>query len=532
MKNNGRTKALSLLLALVMLLSLVPAAGLTAFASGAAEQWTTDITVTESRTINGHVSITADITLTINEGVTLTVEDSLEAPAHTITVNGKGTLDVTGSAEYCAILGNLVVDGATVNAKGGSGKNGADNNPPEGIYNGERGSSGADGISGNVTVKSGCVNAYGGNGGNGGTSETLGASGGNGGAGVSGNVTLEGGSFTAIGGKGGNGGQIFMGGNGSNGSNGVAVSGTITGGNVEESDDNNTWTAVSGGSSSKRYVRGEVIPTAYTVALAEGTEDAANWTITPSENLDGGEPVTITYNGDKKVKNVTAATTGAALAAPKGAISGVFTINADGDKVYFSKGNLQLTGENTWQFATNQYDYFGDDQSDNHRDLFGWGTGEMPNKVTADNKEYGTFTDWGNNSSLQTALGTCWRTLTMDEWAYLFNETSRTETRYCKATVDGKSGIVLFPDSYTPPAGIDAPASASVNNGDAAYNTNSWNATEWAAMETAGCVFLPAAGGRYGSSVGDDDGVGTDGRYWSSTSTTNSDIYAYRLRFH
>ena len=69
-------------------------------------------------------------------------------------------------------------------------------------------------------------------------------------------------------------------------------------------------------------------------------------------------------------------------AIPTGAISGKFTINAEGDKVYFSKGNLQYIGSATpsyWKFAENQWDYLGDNgQGSNSQsvdcDLFGWGT--------------------------------------------------------------------------------------------------------------------------------------------------------------
>ena len=44
----------------------------------------------------------------------------------------------------------------------------------------------------------------------------------------------------------------------------------------------------------------------YSVTLAEGTEDADKWTIEPKTGLNGGETVTATYNGTKKVKSVKA----------------------------------------------------------------------------------------------------------------------------------------------------------------------------------------------------------------------------------
>jgi hypothetical protein len=68
---------------------------------------------------------------------------------------------------------------------------------------------------------------------------------------------------------------------------------------------------------------------------------------------------------------------------PEGAIDGLFTINAIGNQVYFSKGNLQYIGSATtpyWKFADDQWDYLGvltgqggyNETVD--RDLFGWAT--------------------------------------------------------------------------------------------------------------------------------------------------------------
>ena len=48
-----------------------------------------------------------------------------------------------------------------------------------------------------------------------------------------------------------------------------------------------------------------IIPTTYTVTLANGTEDDTNWTISPNPATKG-KTVTITYNGTRKVKSVKA----------------------------------------------------------------------------------------------------------------------------------------------------------------------------------------------------------------------------------
>jgi|GEM_PF-4404854 len=52
-------------------------------------------------------------------------------------------------------------------------------------------------------------------------------------------------------------------------------------------------------------------PPTYSVTLAEGTEDADKWTISPTEAAEGS-PVTATYSGEKKVKSVKAVKKGGA----------------------------------------------------------------------------------------------------------------------------------------------------------------------------------------------------------------------------
>lgn len=52
-------------------------------------------------------------------------------------------------------------------------------------------------------------------------------------------------------------------------------------------------------------VTGAVAQTTYSITVKEGTEDAANWSATPSP-AEEGQPVTINYAGTKSVKSVTA----------------------------------------------------------------------------------------------------------------------------------------------------------------------------------------------------------------------------------
>ena len=64
--------------------------------------------------------------------------------------------------------------------------------------------------------------------------------------------------------------------------------------------------ALNGVGVTKIEVYGYEATTYYSVTLAEGTEDADNWVITPNKGLNEGETVTIQYNGSKRIKKVTA----------------------------------------------------------------------------------------------------------------------------------------------------------------------------------------------------------------------------------
>ena len=74
-------------------------------------------------------------------------------------------------------------------------------------------------------------------------------------------------------------------------------------------------TPIDGGNMwSKGIIKIEVYGYTYSVTLAEGTEDADQWTIEPNTGLNGGETVTATYSGEKKVKSVKAVKKAAAPA--------------------------------------------------------------------------------------------------------------------------------------------------------------------------------------------------------------------------
>ncbi len=225
---------------------------------------------------------------------------------------------------------------------------------------------------------------------------------------------------------------------------------------------------------------------------------------------------------------------------PVGIIDGAFTINANGQQVYFSQGNLQYQAStNTWQFAEHQYDYVGSannaisQTNSGWIDLFGWGTSGYNHGANAyqpwststdysDYWAYGAYTnnlydqtgqaDWGYNPIANggNAENSGWRTLTQLEWDYVFNTRITTSgIRYAKAQVNNVNGVILLPDNWT--ASIYALNNANGGN----YGSNTITAADWAnILEANGAVFLPAAGNRSGTSV---DNVGSYGRYWSSS---------------
>ena len=157
---------------------------------------------------------------------------------------------------------------------------------------------------------------------------------------------------------------------------------------------------------------------------------------------------------------------------PSDALNGEFSITDDGIRVVFSRGNLQNVN-NTWQFAIHQYDYFGTNQFDTHRDMFAYNDFSLPN----------------NDEN--------WFNMTHDQWVYLLRDRSVTNTlsdgaRFTMATIGGTyKGVILFPDNYTHPE--EADFTSGVFNSNSNY-TAQVSLEGWALMEAAGCVFLPACG--------------------------------------
>jgi len=241
---------------------------------------------------------------------------------------------------------------------------------------------------------------------------------------------------------------------------------------------------------------------------------------------------------------------------PIGAIDGKFTINANGDQIYFSQGNLQYqSSTGSWRFAENQYDYIGNANSnisptyEGWIDLFGWGTSGWDNgnmyyqpydtenfwdsqigygygPTNGTNYNYnltGMYAnaDWGIYNSINNGgnVPNQWRTLTQPEWNYVFNtRTTTSGIRYAKGSVNGVNGVILLPDSWNP----SVQTLNYTNNSEAPYTTNTLTLADWEAMETSGSVFLPAVGHREGTFI---NYVGNRGNYWSASFGGSGDAY-------
>ena len=215
---------------------------------------------------------------------------------------------------------------------------------------------------------------------------------------------------------------------------------------------------------------------------------------------------------------------------------GVFSVSAD-KQVSFSKGNLQYQASTkTWRFAEHQYDYIGEDNaniSDTYTgwiDLFGWGTGNYPTNTSTDYGDYSTFVDLGCNI-IGTDIPNTWRTLSSDEWHYLFYTRTNAQKLFAFGSVNGVYGVIILPEDWITPS--DVVFTPSTENGlmdkgeyywdnHSHWLDNTYVLSEWQKMENAGAVFLPASGGRYGQDVSNWQFLGA---YWSNTLTKQCGAY-------
>lgn len=233
---------------------------------------------------------------------------------------------------------------------------------------------------------------------------------------------------------------------------------------------------------------------------------------------------------------------------PEGALKGLFTVNSEGKQVAFSRSNLsyvQLSKE--WRFLDHQYDVIEADEVSVGKNcsrystitLYKWGqTGYnhgavsyMPYETAGkqlDQNVYGDHfynlydltgkADWGYNV-ITNGGGTNrqWKTLTGDEWNYIFTGRLDAELKYGRAIIDNQhNGLVVLPDDWPPEY------YSWLKPGDKPCDSNTYDLSRWRQMEDMGALFMPYSGHRHGEWS---DGTGKYGKVWSSSYATKYNAY-------
>ena len=267
---------------------------------------------------------------------------------------------------------------------------------------------------------------------------------------------------------------------------------------------------------------------------------------------------------------------------------GVFSI-AEGKYALIAPGNLEYQASTGtfrfvrpgwWRWGGKGRDVGGGnvyadnrDTQENWIDLFGWGASGWHDSsdsewshyqpwdasqetITGNNNKYGygpnpngsdpslvganARGDWGVYNTVGLDAPGTWRLMTKDEVVYVVSEraastVSGTENaRFVKARIPGQvTGLILFPDLYSHPEG--APSFININDGTKAFNTNNFSESQteyeaqWAALESAGAVFLPSAGLRTDNTKVSN--VDSRGYYWTSTFVLENPDCAYELEW-
>ena len=96
----------------------------------------------------------------------------------------------------------------------------------------------------------------------------------------------------------------------------------------------------------------DILPISFhTVRLAAGTEEAANWTLTPADTVLAGQPLTATYSGTRKVKSVKAVK----YVQPTITVDGLVLNGQDGDSwetlVANNPGKIELASGQVYRLS-------------------------------------------------------------------------------------------------------------------------------------------------------------------------------------
>ena len=239
-------------------------------------------------------------------------------------------------------------------------------------------------------------------------------------------------------------------------------------------------------------------------------------------------------------------------------------------KVVFSKGNLQFkkdgthkvegggVADGTWRFAEQQWvviekeELLIDNNYNDWFDFFGWGTSGwnsgarifhpylMSNNCldfwvgdNSANNLTGKYAnaDWGvynaiSNGGDQPGL---WRTLTNEEWQYLYQE-----YRWSIGTIDKVFCFMLLPRTFSnfecvKEIDFDKIAERFFSNVECEYSQNNFTSVQFKELEKKGVVAFPCVDyAFYSKSV--ESVVRTERCYWSSTSFDDCNAYVFLFR--
>ena len=199
-----------------------------------------------------------------------------------------------------------------------------------------------------------------------------------------------------------------------------------------------------------------------------------------------------------------------------GKLQGEFTIDAEGTKVRFSKGNLQRgygkDGEtNDYRFADNQWDALQEGNAQTVKQEEGWVDFYIwPKTIHYEYIDPGTnpITNGGN-------VANEWFTLSAEQWDYLLHSRDRASQLSGVGYVKGITGLILLPDNW---------------EGSSLEEDNSFSNREWWEMELKGAVFLPVTGNS--SSNLDVLFDPKQGYYWTSTlEKPSSDATTWKIDY-
>jgi len=197
----------------------------------------------------------------------------------------------------------------------------------------------------------------------------------------------------------------------------------------------------------------------------------------------------------------------------EGMLPGRFSINGL-EQVSFACGNLQYKHDGSRRFALHQYDalgslnnYYSQSSYEGWMDLVlrstgGWGVD-------------GAIEGGGDSAGL-------WRVLSSEEWNYILTGRNNADSLKACATVNGVLGLLLLPDNWQLPDGLDMVMAAG-------SSVNVYTAAQWAILEAAGAVFLPAAG--YVYDYGNVQSMGSLGYYATNTIYNSVSGSFYQMYF-